>query len=99
MVIVAPGSASPVCWSVIFPETENWADARNGNSKATNAANKFFNLCVNKNVKPSVHQGTMYSTLNLLPLPTPALPGSGVCLSLESEVLSSEPNATLDFGV
>ncbi|MFD2144169.1 hypothetical protein [Mucilaginibacter antarcticus] len=32
---------------------------------------------MNKNVKPSVHQGTMHSTLNLLPLPTPALPGSG----------------------
>ena len=43
MVMVAPGSASPVCWSVIFPDTENWADARTGSSKANNAVNKFFN--------------------------------------------------------
>ena len=43
-----------------------------------------FSMCVNKNVKPSAHQGIMRSTLNLLPLPTPALPGSGACWSLVS---------------
>ena len=44
MVIVAPGNASPDCWSVILPEIVNWADARTGSSKAVNAVNKFFNV-------------------------------------------------------
>ena len=57
-----------------------------------------FSICVNENVKPSVHQGTMYSTLNLLPLPTPALPGSGVVVSgqwVSSELIFTIHNSSL----
>ena len=46
-VMVVPGSASPVCWLVIFPEIENWAAARTGSNRAINAANDFFKM-INK---------------------------------------------------
>ena len=46
--MVAPGSASPVCRLVIFPETEDWAAAMTGSSRAINAANKFFKMINNK---------------------------------------------------
>ena len=44
MLIVAPGNAEPVCRSVTFPERESWAAAKNGSSRAIDAANKFFKM-------------------------------------------------------
>ena len=48
ILIVAPGNGLPESKSVTFPDTEIWAAARKGSSRAIDAANKFFKMCFNK---------------------------------------------------